>query len=226
MDSKLRYSQKLENAIALIISCTRRIKRPVDLVTLVKNILFAKRCMGSLEAVAESVGLSVQQLKDFLAVEDLCKEVKILVAKRAIDSVDLLKTIRGLPVKKQKILARHFVRGDITSKDVRSITTHSKKFPDKPIEHIILDYEKSKDIRLYVAEFILPPPFNNRIGLRRRLEEIVGKKEIKKLQFKERSAVLEVTSLGYKKLREAVKKRKMTLRKFVLSVVEEITRRK
>lgn len=222
----MRYSRKLEKALALIISCTRRIKRPVDLVTVTKNILYAKRCMGSLEAVAEAVSLSVQQLKDFLAVEDLCSDVKSLVEKRTIDSVDVVKTIRELPAKRQKILARHFVSGKINSKDVRVITTHAKKFPNRLIERIIADYEKSKDIRLYVAEFRLPSHFNNRIGLRKRFEKIVGKGEIKKLKFKKGVAVLEVTSLGHKRLREAVRKQRTTLRKFVTSVVEEITRRK
>lgn len=218
----MRCRRKLEKALALIISCTRRIKRPLNLVTLSKNILYAKRCMGSLEAVAEAVGLSVRQLEDFLAVEDLCADVKNLVEKRKIDSVDVVKNLRRLPAKKQKILARRFVSDKITSKDVRVITTHAEKFHNRSIERLMADYEESKDIRLYVAEFRVPQSFHNQAGLLKRFEEIVGKDEIKRLQFKRGVAVLEVTTLGHKKLREAVRKRRTTLRQFVTSVVKEV----
>lgn len=214
--------RKLEKALALIISCTRRIKRPLDLVTLSKNILYAKRCMGSLEAVAEAVGLSVRQLKDFLAVEDLCADVKNMVEKRKIDSVDVVKNLRRLTVKKQKILARRFVSGKITSKDVRIITTFAQKFPDKSMKKVITDYKKSKDIRVYVAQFRLPVRFNNRVGLRKQFEEIVGRREIINWHLRGRVVVLELTALGHKNLREAVRKRRTSLRKFVESVVEKL----
>lgn len=218
----MKDNEKLEKALALIIKCTRRVKRPKDIVTLAKNISYAEQHLGSVEKVAKAVKLSVQQLKDFLAVEELCSEVKSLVAKRTIVSVDVVKTISKLPEKKQKILAEHFVSGKITSKDVRVITTFAKKFSGRSIEKVIRDYEKSKDVRLYVAQFRFPASFNDRVGLRKQFEKIVGKDEIKRLQFKRGVAVLEVTTLGHKKLREAVRKRRTTLRQFVTSVVKEV----
>lgn len=218
--------RKLERSLTLIIACTRRVKRAKDLVTLAKNIAFAIRETGSVEKLAKVVRLSVQQLKDFLSVEDLCTEVKGLVRKRAIDSVDVVKTISKLPPRKQKILADLFVKRKIASKDVRIITTFAKKFIDKPIEEVIRDYEKSKDIRLYVVQFRVPETFNNWAGLRKRFEGIVGKREVVKLESERNAAVLEITSLGYKRLREIVQKREMTLRKFVESTVSELGGRK
>jgi hypothetical protein len=225
-DSGLKDIENVEKALAIIISCTRRVKRPFDLVTLVENILYAKRCMGSLEAVGEAVKLSVRQLEDFLEVEKLCAEVITLVKKRAIDSVDIVKTISKLSPKKQKGLSKYIIKGRITSKDVRIITTFAKKFPRKSIEQVIAEYEKSKDIRLYVAQFRLPTSFNNMDGIHKRFIEIVGKDEIKKLKFNKEVAVLEVTAMGYKKLREAVRKKQMTLRKFIAAIVNEIGERK
>jgi len=224
--SSLKHEQKLEEALALIIACTRRVKRPKDMVTLARKISYAEQRMDGLEAVAQAVKLSVQQLKDFLSVENLCAEVRALVKNRAIDGVDIVKTISKLPDEKQKWLAEHFVKGRITSKDVRIIATFAKKFPHKSIAKVVTDYERTKDIRLYVAHFRLPAHFNNRVGLHKRFEEIVGKGEMRRLQFQRRVAVLEVTSLGYKKLREAVRRRRTTLRQFVTSVVEEMTERK
>jgi len=161
----LELDRKLEKSLSLIIACTRRVKRSKDLVALAKNISFATKKIGGIEKLAQAVNLSVQQLKDFLSVENLCAEVKELVGKRTIDSVDVVKTISKLPPKKQKILADHLVSGRIASKDVRIITTFAKRFADRAIEKVIRDYEKSKDVRLYVAQFRVPANFNNRIGL-------------------------------------------------------------
>jgi len=152
----------------------------------------------------------------------LCAEVKELVGKRAIDSVDVVKTISKLPVKKQKVLAKNLVKGKIASKDVRIITTFAKKFRNKPMAKVIEDYQKSKDVRLYVAQISLPLDFTNQRGLRSIFEKIAGKSEIKRLQFETGIAVLEVTALGYKKLREAVWERQMTLRKFMTSTLSEL----
>jgi hypothetical protein len=218
----LEPDRKLEKALSLIIACTRRIKRSKDLVTLAENISFAAKKIGGIEKLAKAVNLSVQQLQDFLSVGDLCAEVKELVGKRAIDSVDVVKTISKLPVKKQKVLAENLVKGKIASKDVRIITTFAKKFRNKPMAKVIEDYQKSKDVRLYVAQISLPLDFTNQRGLRSIFEKIVGKSEIKRLQFETGIAVLEVTALGYKKLREAVWERQMTLRKFITSTVSEL----
>jgi len=222
----LKKNEKLEIAILLIISCTHRIKRPVDIVTLAKNILYAKKCMGNLEAVANAVSLSTQQLKDFLAVERLSSEVKALVKKRAIDSVDVIKVLTQLPAQKQRVLAKRFANGQLTSKDIRIITTFAQKFPHKSISKIVANYEKSKDFRVYVIEFRVPTSFKNSSRLYKRFIGIVGKDGIKDLSLREDIGVLELTVLGHKKLRDAVRERKTTLRKFVPSVVEEITRQK
>jgi len=218
----LEQDKKLKKALALIIACTRRIKRPKDIVTLAKSISYAEKHMGDLEAVAKAMGLSVRQLKDFQTVEDLCADVRSLVAKRAVDSVDVVKTISKLPPEKQKTLATYFADGKITSKEVRIITSFARNFPDRPIKKVITDYNKSKDIRVYVAEFRLPVRFNNRVGLRKQFEEIVGRKEITNWRIRDRVVILEMTELGHKNLRKAVRKQRTTLRKFVISVVEKL----
>lgn len=218
----MERDKKLKKALALIIACTRRIKRPKDIVTLAKSISYAEKRMGDLEAVAEMVGISVRQLKDFQTAQKLCAEVKTLVKNRVVDSVDVVKNISRLPPKKQKTLATHFADGKVNSKDVRIITTFAQKFPSKSIKKVITDYQKSKDIRVYVAQFRLPVRFNNRVGLHKRFEEIVGRREIIKWQLRGRIVVLELTVIGYKNLREAVRKQRTTLRKFVTSVAEEL----
>jgi hypothetical protein len=222
----LQDNEKLEKSLALIIKCTRRNKRPRDIVTLAENISYAEKKLGSIEDVAERIKLSTQQLKDFLAVKSLCPAVRALVRKRTIDSVDIVKTISTLPFEKQEVLANHFIQGKFTSKDIRNITTFAKKFPKISVDRVISGYEKSKDVRLYVAQFRLPKSFDNREGLYKRFKEIVGKNEIKKLQFNRGIAVLEITSIGYKKLRAELNKRRMTLKKFIDHTVSKLMERK
>ena len=218
----MERDKKLKKALALIIACTRRIKRPKDIITLAKSISYAEKSMGNLEAVAEVVGLSVRQLKDFQTAQKLCSEVKTLVKNRVVDSVDVVKNLSRLPPKKQKTLAMYFANGKVNSKDVRIIKTFALKFPSKSIKEVIIDYQKSKDIRVYVAQFRLPVQFNNHVGLHKRFEEIVGRREIIKWQLKGRIIVLELTVIGHKNLRESVRKQRTTLRKFVTSVVEKL----
>ncbi len=216
----MRKKENLEKALALIISCTRRVKRPVDIATLAKNILNAKGYLGSLAAVGQAVGLSVQQLKDFLTVDGLCAEVKALVRKRAIDSVDVMKNISQLPKESQQILAKELTKGTISSKDIRILTSFTKQFPDKSIRKILRDYYKSRDIKTYLVEF--PAPKDKRIKeVQRKFEKIVGVTNIISFRVNNGTAALELSYQGGKKIREAAKKKKNTLRKFVNGLLAE-----
>lgn len=216
----MKKNENLEKVLALIISCTRRVKRPLNLVILAKNISDAKRHLGSLEAVGQAVDLSVQQLKDFLTVERLCAEVKALVKIRAIDSVDVMKNISRLPKGSQQILAKELTKGAISSKDIRILTSFTKQFPDKSIGTILRNYYKSRDIEIYLVKF--PAPKDNRIKkVQRKFETIVGNSNIVSLKVNKGTATLELTYHGQKKIRKAAKKQKNTLRKFVNRLLAE-----
>ncbi len=216
----MKQKENLEKALALIISCTRRVKRPLDIVTLAKNISDVKGHLGSLEAVGQAVDLSVQQLKDFLEVEGLCTEVKALVKKRAIDSVDVMKNISRLPKESQQILAKELAKGTISSKDIRIITSFTKQFPDKSIRKTLRDYYKSRDIKTYLVKF--PAPKDELIKeVQRKFEKIVGETGIVSFKVNNGMATLELSYQGQKKIREAAKKKKNTLRKFVNCLLAE-----
>lgn len=216
----MKKNENLEKVLALIISCTRRVKRPLNLVTLAKNISDAKGHLGSLEAVGQTVDLSVQQLKDFLTVEGLCAEVKALVKIRAIDSVDVMKNISRLPKGSQQILAKELTKGAISSKDIRILTSFTKQFPDKSLRKIIRDYYKSRDIKTYLVKF--PVPKDRRIKeVQRKFEKIVGKTDIISFRVNNGMAILELSYQGQEKIRKAAKKQKNTLRKFVNRLLAE-----
>jgi hypothetical protein len=218
----LKHPNQLEDALALIIRCTRRVRRPKDIVTLADNILYSKQQMGGLNKVAEAVRLSEQQLLDFLAVGKLCSEARKLVARRVIDSVDVVKTLSGLPANKQMILASYLAAGSISSKDVRIITSFAKKFPQRHLDDIVKNYNKSKDKRVYVLHFALPLNFRATERLRSEFQHIVGVSEITKFDCIKNKGTLEITPLGYKKLREEVRRKQTTIRKLVTSIIDKL----
>ena len=220
----MKHPNQLEDALALIIKCTRRVRRPKDIVTLADNILYAKRQMGGLNKVAEAVRLSEQQLLDFLAVEKLYSEVRELVARRVIDSVDVVKTISGLPENKQKTLANYLAAGRIASKDVRIITSFAKKFPHRLIEDVVKNYDKSKDKRVYVLHFTLPLNFRATARLRSEFQHVVGISEIARIECTKNNGTLEITPLGYKNLRETVRRKRTTIRKLVTFIIGRLSK--
>jgi len=223
----LSPEKELQDALALIIACTRRAHqdRPKDIVTIAESITFAKEKMGSLGTVARSVGVSEQQLRDFLAVMRLDDITREKVRTRAIDSVDVVKNLAKLPFDKQKTLAECLSRGEINSQDVRVITGFALRFPQKRIERILREYRQSKDTKIYVVRFRIPDGLGART-LSQAFEKIVQERAIHNLLVKGHVGELELTEAGYKSLRTEVRRMGTTLRGFVKSVLQALVERR
>lgn len=213
--------KKLQDALALIIACTRRAHqdRPKDIVAIAEAIAYARQKMGSLASVSETVGVSEQQLLDFLAVGHLDDEVQAMIKTRIIDSVDIVKNLAKLPHASQKALAESLRSGEINSQDIRVVTSFARRFPEKKIEKILDEYRHSRDIKTYVVRFSIPGPAAANT-VRGEIERVVGKKGINSLSVNGKIGELELTQAGYRRLRGEVRRRQTTLRDFVGSAVE------
>jgi len=213
--------KKLQDALALIIACTRRAPqgRPKDIVVVAEAIAYAKQQMGSLTRVGQTVGVSEQQLRDFLAVMRLDDDIRALVQKRVIDSVDVVKNLAKLSGESQRVLAESLRCGEINSQDIRVVTGFARTFPEKKMEKILSEYGHSRDVKIYVVRFHISDPVAANT-VRSRVETVVGKKGISSLSVKGRVGELELTRAGYRRLREEVRRRRTTLRDFVESAVE------
>ena len=89
-----------EYIIARLIANTRRKLRKDNLVEISNQIRWLERDLGSLKKVSETIGISVDQISQFLSVEKLCPEVKKLVENNYFGDLFYLRlqwTIQWMP---------------------------------------------------------------------------------------------------------------------------------
>lgn len=212
---------EVEPIIARLIANTRKRKRPNNLVEIAHDIRQAQNKLGSLEAVAETISLSTDQLWQFLSVEQLCPEVQKLVEERKIDLVNIVHYMRNFDGEAQQVIAREVIAGRLSGEDIRALAPLQKSLPHLSVHGLISRVQKSRDIKVYVAYFRVPVGFRDVNGLRRRFERIVEQSEIVSFTVEGQIATLKLTPSGRKKLRGAARERNMSLRKFVEAVVLE-----
>ena len=175
--------------------------------------------LGSYKEVGETVGLSTEMLREFRSVESLDPDIRALVEKRIIDSVDLVYRISKLDAKNQKAVIDKFLKDDLTGDDARVVKSFRRR-SGQSTGSAISKIMKSRDIRTYIIRFEIPKG-KNKSQLRKRFAEIVDKTEIVSFKVEKGMTALELTYRGQKKLRAAVKKEKTTLRKFVMKILEK-----
>lgn len=208
-----------EKAIATLIACTRRKRRPKSITDIADIIEFLWKELGSYKKVGETVGLSTEMLREFRSVKSLDPTVRTLVDKRVIDSVDLVYRISKLNAKAQKAVIEKFLKDDLTGYDARVVKSFQRR-SGQPIRNTISKIMKSRNIRTYIVEFEIPRG-KNMSQIRKRFEKIVGKTEIVSFVVNGKVAALELSYQGQKKLLERAKEKKITLRKFVIRLLKE-----
>ncbi len=208
-----------EEAIATLIACTRRKRRPKSITDIADIIEFLWKELGSYKKVGETVGLSTEMLREFRSVKFLDPTVRTLVDKRVIDSVDLVYRISKLNAKAQKAVIEKFLKDDLTGDDARVVKSFQRR-SGQSIRNTISKIMKSRNIRTYIVEFEIPRG-KNMSQIRKRFEKIVGKTEIVSFVVNGKVAALELSYKGQKKLRERAKEKKITLRKFVIRLLKE-----
>ncbi|UCG94435.1 MAG: hypothetical protein JSW13_01365 [Candidatus Aerophobus sp.] len=210
---------KTEKAIATLIGCTRRKRRPKSITEIASIIEFLRKELGSYKAVGKAVGLSTEMLREFRSVESLDQDVKPLVDKRIIDSVDLVYRISKLNAKAQKAVIEKFLKNDLTGDDARVVKSFQRR-SGQSIRNMISKIMKSRNIRTYILEFEMPSG-KSKNQIRKRFEKIVGNAEIVSFFVNGKAATLALSYQGQKKLRERAKEKKITLRKFVIRLLKK-----
>ncbi len=217
----MNRENKREIIIAQLIANTRRKKRPNNLIQIAGEIRWLENDLGSLKAVSETIGISTDMLGQFLSVERLCPEVQKLVEERKIDLVNVVHYMRNFDAKAQRVIAGEVIAGRLSGNDIRVLAPLRKSLPDLTIKQLISRVEKSRNIRVYVAYFLIPQRLKDTERLKRRFEKIVGKTEIVSFSVKNRIGTLELTTIGRKKIRKAAKERNLSLRKFIDMIMQE-----
>jgi len=211
--------EKVEKAIATLIACTRRKKRPKSIIEIAHNIEFLKNELGSYKAVGETIGLSTEMLREFRSVKFLTPKIQILINKRVIDSVDLVYRISKLDDKGQEAVVATFLKNDLTGDNARAVKTFKKR-SGKSTQHAISKIIKSRNIKTYKIEFGISKE-SVKSKLRKKFEKIVARNEIVSFEVENGKAILELSYQGQKNIREAARKENTTLREFVKSLLKE-----
>jgi len=213
---------ELDDALAALIANTRRVKRKLSLVEIADKLAIAVRGLGSLEAVAESIGLHTETLRLFESVARLCSDVKILIASRKLDSVDIAHRLTKLRASDQRVVARAMGAGDLTSKDVRGIVSLRKSLPGVPMKDVVERFKSTLNIKHYVVQFAVPPGVTSR-KLRAMFERAVGKERILSLSREGQIGEVVLDAKGRRRLQALARSRRLTKRELVDTIVNAET---
>jgi transcriptional regulator with XRE-family HTH domain len=210
-----------EPYIATLIANTKRVRRPDDIVTVAKAIRNASGLLGSVAAVADRTGVSEEMLREFLAAERLAPAVRKLVRSRRIDSVDVAYRISLLPDDEQGPVAGAFMAGELTSDDVRAVVSFRRRAPGVGIAEALARVASSRNIKHYVAEFLLPTGARGPDVLRGRFAQAIGEANLCLFEVVGRVVRLVVNADGMRRLQALAKERGMTKRSLLKALAED-----
>lgn len=142
-----------EAALAIVFANTRRKKRPYNLITVAKAFEYLVNLYGSRNAVAKTVGLSTEMVREFLTLLKLPKEVRDLFKSRKIDNLDLARELAVLGDKRKQVAASKMI-GNLPTKDIRDIKKLIRKarLPIMESKEIVLE-SKPKGLNIFIVDF-------------------------------------------------------------------------
>jgi hypothetical protein len=210
----------LDDALAALLASTRRAKRSLNLTEVSRKLHTAVRLLGSHRAVADALGLSDETVRQFSRIEKLTPDVRELVANGQITSMDLADRLSRFPPADQYPVAAAVVSGSLDAYDVRAIIGLRKVMPKTPIQQLIRRVRRSRNIKEYGAEFLLPHPVPSSATLTKRLSRLFARRDIRDLERGERVGRVFLTANGKRALEEAARQEGLTKRELLQRLIE------
>jgi len=212
---------KRESIIAKLIANTKRKKRQDNLVETARQIRWLENDMGGLKNVSKTIGISLDQIRQFLSVERLSPEVRKLVENRQIDLVNTVHYMRNFDAEAQQRIANEVIKGKLNASDIRVLAPLINSLKSTNIEQLISRVQNTRNKKVYVINFRTVEGVNYQEDLRGRFEKIIGIDGIESFEIKDNIGILEVSQVGKVRLQAAVKKAKISLRAFINRVIKE-----
>lgn len=206
---------ELNDAIAALIASTRRVKRKLNLLEIADKLRTAQELSGSLAAVASAVGLSDEMVRQFARVEKLIPEVKRLLAKGQITAVDVADRISRLPPNDQLPVAQAVAAGELNSADVRAIVSLRKSDARISIAQAIARVSRSRNIKEYIIEFVVPDQLRETGWLENQFSSIIGAQNIRSLKVRGKVGRVVISDNGKKVLEAAARRAGVAKRELV-----------
>jgi|GEM_PF-1574435 len=229
--------RKEEKLIATVIVGTLRNwkRRRVNILQVAEALKSLLTIRGSLDQVADLVKLSTEMVREFLKLLELPDEVKDLIGKGFINSVDIGYRISKLPQRDQIALAKRIIDKNLCSSDVRSIVKYKLDNPSMAIHEIVNRVLKSKDRKHFVAYLVvgedtfdkLKPKFKsknkieNKKFIQRIFNKVIKKENIVSFSLNGRVIIIKVTRKGLDMMKQKAKELKISLPEFGDALVRE-----
>lgn len=220
----MKQKEDREKLIARLIANTKRKKRYDNLIEIARQIRSLEKIVGNLKDVAKAVGVSTDQLGQFLSVEKLSPEVKKMVEERQIDLINIVHYMRNFDYHDQNKIANDVINGKLTAGDIRVLAPLRKHPSYENIEDLISHVRQTKNMKIFVLYFPVPKSMADVGRLEKAFRNIVGENEVYSLKIKGEVGILELTDLGRKRLREKVRISNLSLRNFVNNIVRNNSR--
>lgn len=218
--------------LAIIAAGTKRKKRAVNILKVAKALKDLYNLYGSSDAVSKAVKLSPEMIREFLELRELTGEVKTLIRKGLINSVDIGYRISKLPSKDQVILAKNTLKKKLSSNDVRAIVKHKIDNPKISINKVVKDVLESKVKKIFVAYLGIGKntferlekgyKTKNKTNLIKALfYKVINKRNIVFFSLNGRVVVIKVLREGLEEMRSKAKNLKISLSKLADALVKE-----
>lgn len=209
---------QLEEALAILISCTRKKTRPLPLTEISMWVEVAVTKLGSYTAVADRIGLSAKMLRQFLCVRQLSNGVQRLFADRKLDSVDAAAHLAMLPVREQEAVANALAKGEINTIDLRAVVELRKSGKAISIKDLLRQVIDSKVRHEYVAEFVVRS-VRSREEIRVALTQYIPSSEIVSLEITGALGRLVLTPKGKQAMAKAAQKLRLPLKQVIPTIL-------
>jgi hypothetical protein len=218
--------------LAIIAAGTKRRKRTANILKVAEALKDLSNLLGSRDAVSKIVKLSSEMIREFLRLLSLTNEVKTLIRKGFINSVDIGYRISKLSKKDQIVLAKNVFGKRLSSGDVRNIVKYKIDNPSIPITNAIKNVVDSKVTKIFVAYLGIDKNTNERLerGYRNRdkavlikslFEKLIGKKDITFFSLNGRVVLIKVSHKGLDRMKNKAKQTKISLSKLADALVRE-----
>ena len=219
VSSRAGKDRQIEEALAILISCTHSKTRPLPLPEIARWLEIAVARLGSYSAVAERIGLSAKMLGQFASVRRLSPGVQRLFEKRELDSVDAATHLAMLPMSEQIKVANALARGEIDTNDVRAVVELWQTGRSVPFDHLIRRVRDSKTKQEYVAEFVVRGD-RDRDQILAAFKEYVPLSEIIRLEIEGALGRLVLTPKGKQALLRAAKTLHTPIKHVIPAILE------
>jgi hypothetical protein len=216
---KMRESHELRDAIAALISNTKKKNRKLNLVAIAEKISVAKKHL-SIAEIAYVIILSKEMIREFARVNLLIPQVKKMILDGKIRHVDVADRLSRLPSTEQLYIAKELAKGNLNSEDLRAVVSLRKNMPNTSIIKILERIKKSRNIKQYIAEFAIPlTQSNNKDIIQKNFTKIFGKQHIQSISLQKGMGFVILDKKGRDTLVKKTRDFHVTKNKFIEMII-------